>query len=145
MVTADEQSLAEQTERHGSMKAGAPVHWLWHTVLERHGYWVVGCSSRRIPRGRVAGRELGEKTQRSLFARRASSDIDAGQLEHELVGGFFGDGRGIRTKVQELAALGSQGFGGVGQEAEVADSHKPARKDMKQEAADEFLNWEFVG
>ncbi len=24
----------------------------------------------------------------------------------------------------------------------MADSHKPARKDMKQEAADEFLGWE---
>ncbi len=145
MVTGDEQSSAEQRERHGSMKAGAPVHWLWHRVLEGHGYWVVGCSSRRIPRGRAAGRELGEKEQRSLFARRASSDIDTGQLEHELVGGFFGDGRGIRTKVQELAALGSQGFGGVGEKAEVADSHKPTRKDMKQESPDEFLDWEFVG
>ena len=42
MVTADEQSLAEQRERHGSMKAGAEVHWLWHRGLEGHGYWVVG-------------------------------------------------------------------------------------------------------
>ena len=58
------------------------------------------------------------------------------------MGGFFSDGRGIRTKAQELAALGSQGFGGVGEKAEVANSHKPARKDMKQEAADEFLDWE---
>jgi len=28
----------------------------------------------------------------------ASSDIEACELEHELVGGFFGDGRGIGTK-----------------------------------------------
>ncbi len=61
------------------------------------------------------------------------------------MGGFFDDGRGIRTKAQELAALGSEGFGGVGEKAEVANSHKPARKDMKQEAADEFLDGEFVG
>jgi len=59
------------------------------------------------------------------------------------VGGFFGDGRGIGIEAQELAALGSQGFGGVGEKAEVANSHKPARKDMKQEAADELLDWEF--
>ena len=61
------------------------------------------------------------------------------------MGGFFSDGRGIGTKAQELAALGSQGFGGVGEKAEVADSHKPTRKDMKQESPDEFLDWEFVG
>jgi hypothetical protein len=66
-------------------------------------------------------------------------------LEHELVSGFFGDGGGIGIEAQELAALGSQGFGGVGEKAEVADSHKPARKGMKQEAADEFLDWEFLG
>ena len=56
--------------------------------------------------------------------------------------GFFGDGRGIRTKAQELAALGSHGFGRVGEEAEVANSHKPTRKNMKQESPDEFLDWE---
>ena len=27
----------------------------------------------------------------------------------------------------------------------MADSHKPARKDMKQESADEFLDFEFLG
>ncbi len=59
------------------------------------------------------------------------------------MGGFFGDGKGIRTKAQELAALGSQGFGGVGEKAKVANSYKPARKDMKQESANEFLDWEF--
>jgi len=107
MATADEQSLAEQRERHGSMKTGALVHRLWHTVLERHGYWVVGCSSRRIPRGRVTGRELGEEEQRSLFACRAPSDIDASKLEHELIDGFFGDSRGMGIQTQELAALGS--------------------------------------
>ncbi len=58
------------------------------------------------------------------------------------MGGFFGDGRGIGIEAQELTALGSQGFGGVGEKAEVADSHKPTRKDMKQESADEFLGWE---
>ncbi len=58
------------------------------------------------------------------------------------MGGFFGDGRGIGIEAQELSALGSQGFGRVGEKAEVADSHKPARKDMKQESADEFLDWE---
>ncbi len=60
------------------------------------------------------------------MAPRASSDIDAGKLEHELMGGFFRDGRGMGIQTQELAALGSQGFGGVGEKAEVADSHKPA-------------------
>ncbi len=58
------------------------------------------------------------------------------------MGGFVGGGRGIGIEAQELAALGSQGFGGVGEKAEVADSHKPARKDMKQESADELLDWE---
>lgn len=58
------------------------------------------------------------------------------------MGGFFGDGRGIGIEAQELSALGSQGFGGVGEKAEVANSHKPARKDMKQESADELLDWE---
>ena len=145
MVTADEQSLAEQRERHGSMKAGAAVHWLWHRVLEGHGCWVVGCSSRRIPRGRVAGRELEEKEQRSLFARRAPSDIDASQREHQFVSGPFGELWQSGMEAQELAALGSQGFGGVGEKAEVADTHKPARKDMEQESPNEFLDWEFVG
>ncbi len=145
MVTADEQWLAEQTKRHGSMKAGTQVHWLWPRVLEGHGYWVVGCSSRRIPRGRVAGRELGEKEQRSLFARRAPSDIDAGQREHQFVSGPFGKLWQSGMEAQELAALGSESFGGVGEKAKVADSHKPARKDMKQEATDELLDWEFVG
>ena len=41
-----------------------------------------------------------------------------------------------------MAALGSQGFGRVGEKAKVADTHKPARKNMKQESADEFLGWE---
>ena len=59
------------------------------------------------------------------------------------MGGFFGDGRGIRTKAQELAALGSRGFCGVGEKAEMANSHKPTRKNMKQESPDEFLDWEF--
>ncbi len=59
------------------------------------------------------------------------------------MGGFFGDGRGIRTKAQELAALGSEGFGGVGEKAEVTNSHKPTRKNMKQKSADEFLDREF--
>jgi len=27
----------------------------------------------------------------------------------------------------------------------VTDSHKPTRKDMKQESANEFLDWEFLG
>jgi len=89
------------------MKAGAQVHWLWHTVLERHGYWVVGRSSRRIPRGRVAGRELGEEEQRSFFARRAPSDIDADQREHQFVRGPFGGLWQSGMEAQELAALGS--------------------------------------
>ena len=107
MVTADEQSLAEQIKRRGSTKVGAAVHWLWHTVLERHGYWVVGYSSRRIPRGRVAGRELGQKEQRSLFAHMAPSDIDAGQREHQFVSGPFGGLWQSGMEAQELAALGS--------------------------------------
>jgi len=142
MVTADEQSLAEQTERRGSMKVGAAVHWLWHTVLERHGYWVVGCSSRRIPRGRVAGRELGEEEQRSLFACRASSDIDAGQREHQFVSGPFGKLWQIGMKAEQFTAFGQEGFRAVGEKAEMANSHKPTRKNMKQESADEFLDWE---
>ena len=61
------------------------------------------------------------------------------------MGGFFSDGRGIGIEAQELAALGSEGFGGVGEKAEVANSHKPTRKNMKQEASDKFLDWEFLG
>ncbi len=38
--------------------------------------------------------EPGQVGQRSRFAPRASSDIDAGEFEHELLGGFFGDGGG---------------------------------------------------
>ncbi len=89
--------------------------------------------------------QSGQEGQRSHLTPRATSDIEACELEHELVGGFFGDGRGIGIEAQELAACGSKGFGGVGEIAEVADSHKPTRKDMKQEAADEFLDWEFLG
>ncbi len=50
--------------------------------------------------------EGGQEGQRSHLTSRASSDIEAGELEHELVGGFFGDGRGIRIESQELAAFG---------------------------------------
>jgi len=59
------------------------------------------------------------------------------------VGGFFGKLWQSGMEAQELAALGSQGFGGVGEKAEVANSHKPTRKNMKQESADELLDWEF--
>ncbi len=131
MVTADEQSLAEQRERHGSMKAGAAVHWLWHRVLEGHVYWVVGYSSRRIPWGRVTSRELGGKEQRSLFARRAPSDIDAGQRKHQFVSGPFGELWPSGMEAQELAALGSEDFGGVGEKAEVADAHEACGQHME--------------
>ena len=45
-------------------------------------------------------------------------------MEHELVGGFFGDGRGIRIKVQELAAPGEKLFRVVGKKAETANTHE---------------------
>ncbi len=45
-------------------------------------------------------------------------------MEHELVGGFFGDGRGIRIKAQELAALGQKLFRVVGKKAETANTHE---------------------
>ena len=48
-------------------------------------------SSRRIQGFRV---EFGQEDEGSSFTVRAASDIDAGELKHELSGGFLGGGRG---------------------------------------------------
>ncbi len=61
------------------------------------------------------------------------------------MGGFFGDGRGIRIESQELATPGEKLLRVVGEETEMPDPHKPARKDMQQEPVDEFLDWELHG
>ncbi len=68
--------------------------------------------------------QYGQEGQRSRFALGASSDINAGELEHELLGGFFGDGRGVRIESQELAALGERLFRVVGKKAETANTHE---------------------
>jgi len=68
--------------------------------------------------------QSGQEGQRSYLTSRASRDIEAGELEHKLVGGFFGDGRGIRIKAQELAALGEKLFRVVGKKAETANTHE---------------------
>jgi len=68
--------------------------------------------------------QYGQEGQRSRFASRASSDIDAGQFEHELLGGFFGDGGGIRIESQELAAPGEKLIRVVGKKAETANTHE---------------------
>jgi len=75
--------------------------------------------------------EPGQEGQRSHLTSRASSDIEACELEHELVGGFFGDGRGIRIKAQELAALGEKLFRVVGKKAETANTHEALRNHME--------------
>ncbi len=76
--------------------------------------------------------QSGQEGQRSRFAPRASSDIEACELEHDLLGGFFGDGRGIRIESQELAAPGERLFRVVGEIAEVANTHEPFGQHMKQ-------------
>ncbi len=45
-------------------------------------------------------------------------------MEHEIVGGFFGDGRGIRIESQELAAPGEKLIRMVGKKAETANTHE---------------------
>ncbi len=45
-------------------------------------------------------------------------------MEHELLGGFFGDGRGIRIKAQELATLGEKLFRVVGKKAVTSNTHE---------------------
>ena len=44
--------------------------------------------------------------KRAQLTSRAASDIEAGELEHKLVAGFFDDGVAIGIKVQELASFG---------------------------------------
>ncbi len=61
------------------------------------------------------------------------------------MGGFFGDGGGIRIESQELAALGEKLFRVVGEESEMANTHKPFGQHMKQEVVDKFLDFEFLG
>ncbi len=89
--------------------------------------------------------QYGQEGQRSRFAPGASSDIDAGELEHELLGGSFDDGRQIGTQAQKLAAAGEKLGRVVGEKAEMADSHETFGDDMKQEASDKFLDWECSG
>jgi hypothetical protein len=60
-----------------------PMRGLWHRAMQTHGLLFVDWSSRRIPWCR--GRQVGKKDQSSLLAQRASSDIDAGDLKHQLV------------------------------------------------------------
>ena len=61
------------------------------------------------------------------------------------MGGFFGDGGGIRIESQELAAPGERLFRVVGEESEMANTHEPFGQHMKQEAVDKFLDFEFLG
>ena len=61
------------------------------------------------------------------------------------MGGFFGDGGGIRIESQELAAPGERLFRVVGEESKMANTHEPFGQHMKQEAVDKFLDFEFLG
>ena len=56
--------------------------------------------------------------------------------------GPFGKLWQIGMKAEQFTAFGQEGFRAVGEKAEMVNSHKPTRKNMKQESADEFLDWE---
>jgi len=58
------------------------------------------------------------------------------------VSGPFGKLRQIGMKAEQFTTFGQEGFRAVGEKAEMANSHKPMRKDMKQESPDKFLDWE---
>jgi len=61
------------------------------------------------------------------------------------LGGFFGDGGGIRIESQELATPEEKLFRVVGEESEMANTHESFGQHMKQESADEFLDFEILG
>ena len=45
-------------------------------------------------------------------------------------------------KAEQFTAFGQEGFRAVGEKTKVANSHKPTKKNMKQETADELVDWE---
>jgi hypothetical protein len=65
------------------MKQDESVRGLWRRAAQAHGFLLVDQSSRRIPWFRDG--QAGKEDQSSFVAKRASGDIDAGELEHQLV------------------------------------------------------------
>jgi hypothetical protein len=65
------------------MKQVEPMRRLWHRAVQARGFLFVDRSSRRIPWFRDG--QAGKEDQSSFVAKRASGDIDAGELEHQLV------------------------------------------------------------
>lgn len=79
------------------------MRWLFDRAARALRFVLVDRSSRRIPG--CGARQVGKKDQSSLLAQRASSDIDAGELEHQLLNGFWGELRQSGIKVKELTAF----------------------------------------
>ena len=65
------------------MKPGTPIRWRCYKARGRPGSRFVERSSRRIPW--CGDGQVGKEDQSSLLAERAPGDINAGELEHQLV------------------------------------------------------------
>jgi len=65
------------------MNAGAPMRWRCYGARGRAARWFVERPSRRILWWRDG--QIDKEDQRSLLAQRASSNIDTGEFEHQLV------------------------------------------------------------
>jgi hypothetical protein len=81
--TGWQNAIDSRPTRRELMKQVAPMRGLWHRAAQAHRFLFVDRSSRRIPWCR--GRQVGKKNQCSFLAQGASSDIDAGELKHQLV------------------------------------------------------------
>jgi hypothetical protein len=86
--------------------------------------------------------EFSQEDEGTGFALGAAGDVDAGELQHELTGGFFSGRKRIRVEAEEFTGLLEEMFVTVGAQSEMPDSHEPAGQNVKQEPADEFVNFE---
>ena len=75
-------AIQSRPTRREIMKQDESVRGLWRRAAQIHGFPFVERSSRRVPRPGEG--QLG-KDQGSLLAQGASSNIDAGELKHQLV------------------------------------------------------------
>jgi hypothetical protein len=83
VATGWENAIDSRPTRREVMKQVAPMRGLWHRALQAHRFLFVDRSSRRIPW--CGDGQFRNEDQRSLLAERASSDIDTGEFEHQLV------------------------------------------------------------
>lgn len=105
----------------------------------------LGCDHRprrmqdRKGAGSFAFRYPGNCDQRSLFAVRATGDINTGQPEHHLLNRLVSHFRKTVALPEQFSAYAHIAlFVPVGQEAIMADSHKSLGQHVEQKTTDKF-------